>query len=61
MRNETKKYQNFIGQTNGEKLTLTAWSKKIGIKENTLVYRLDVAKWPLEKALTQLNRKELFH
>ncbi len=37
---------------NGERRTLTDWARKIGIKENTLIYRLDIVKWSLEKALT---------
>lgn len=43
---------------NGEKNTLTTWARKIGIRENALIYRLDVAKWSLEKALTTPNREQ---
>lgn len=35
---------------NGETLTLTHWSQRLGITPNTLRERL--AKWPLERALT---------
>lgn len=37
---------------NGESLTIPAWSRKQGMSVGALDYRLRVAKWPVEMALT---------
>ena len=36
----------------GESLTLAAWSERVGIPTSALYYRINAAKWPVERALT---------
>lgn len=40
-----------IIELNGEKLTMSQWSRKIGVDRATILYRVFKARWPLEKAL----------
>lgn len=46
------KRNNRIIKYNGKSQPLSQWSKEIGIKMGTLHWRICVAKWPLEKALS---------
>jgi hypothetical protein len=36
---------------NGERLSVTEWSKRLGIKPKTILHRLDGLSWPVEDAL----------
>jgi hypothetical protein len=44
--------QNVVVEFNGERKTVTEWAYSIGIKPNTLQYRL-YRGWPIEKALSR--------
>ena len=37
---------------NGENLTISQWSRRMGINYDTLRYRVLYYRWPVEKALT---------
>jgi hypothetical protein len=36
---------------NGETHTIAEWARIIGLKKNTLVGRISIHRWPIEKAL----------
>jgi hypothetical protein len=40
----------------GETLTVTQWARRVGLKHQTIFYRL-YAGWPVEQALTTPSRK----
>lgn len=40
----------------GETLTLSQWAERIGVTHGSLVFRIDKAGWPLEKALSTPGR-----
>lgn len=42
---------------NGETLCLKDWSRKLGIKYNSLHWRIREARWKPERALTEPARK----
>ena len=44
---------NVIIEYKGQRLTMAEWARLIGIKYNTLLYRLRRYNWPIEKALTK--------
>lgn len=44
--------RNVFIEFNGEKLTISQWSRKLGVNRTTIYRRVFKAKWPLEKALT---------
>lgn len=44
------KRNNHLFECKGEKLTLTNWSKKLGIKRSTLAQRIYCYKWSIEKS-----------
>jgi hypothetical protein len=43
----------------GKSMTVREWSEHLGIKYTTLLRRLNVMKWPLEKALVGRPRYDL--
>lgn len=47
---------NIYRELNGVRLTHSQWARKIGISSQSLSKR--IAKWPIEKALTQLKRNK---
>lgn len=40
----------------GQTLTLQQWAEKLGVTHGTIIFRIDKAGWPLEKALTTPSR-----
>jgi hypothetical protein len=54
------KTDNFLIEFNGETDTLANWSKRTGIKQGTIAWRISQG-WSVEKALTQkaVNRKRI--
>jgi hypothetical protein len=46
-----KRTSHFV-EFNGERLTVSQWAERLGIKVNALYARLNTRKWPIEKALT---------
>lgn len=44
--------RNRILEFNGERLTMVEWSERIGINYGTLIQRIHVRGWPVDKALT---------
>lgn len=44
---------------NGKTQNLTEWARELGINDRTLITRITVRKWPIEKALTQKIQKQL--
>lgn len=53
--------RNRIVEFNGESLTLAQWSDKLGLPYPRTYYRVVVARWPIEKALTDPKHKKNQH
>ena len=49
--------RNRVIEHNGEKMTLTQWSRKLNIKRSTLSNRINTYGWSIEKALKNNNKK----
>jgi|TARA_Y100000296_G_scaffold20276_1_gene24078 hypothetical protein len=43
----------------GQRLTLSEWARKTGIKRSTLAQRVYVYQWPIRRALTTPPRRYL--
>jgi hypothetical protein len=54
--NRNKRNNRFI-EFNGEVLTLSEWARKIGVHHVTIISRIDVRGWTIERALTTPARK----
>lgn len=50
--NSNTRKNTFI-EFNGLVLTMSEWSRRIGVDRSTILYRVFQAKWPLDKALTK--------
>jgi hypothetical protein len=44
--------RNTFIEYNGQKKTMSAWARLLGLDRTVIYYRVFVAKWPLEKALS---------
>lgn len=45
----------------GERLTITEWAERIGLATPNLISRLNILKWPLERALTEPPNHKFGH